>query len=343
MKLMKNLLFCFLLMLGFAAIANAEDVIYLKDGSVVHGTIIKRFPDTGSIKVRKHSGKEVVYKKKQVLRVEVVNSESHAATHSSTMSEAPKKHHHHEEYTGGTTNGVNNIGRPGYFFSDTAYTPNKGQIEGAAGAAFYSVGSQLVIPVGAAYGITDQIQVHASTNFYTGGGVSGLGNIVVGGKYKFNIAVEHLTIAAGLDLSDGPLTGSGYSSFNFDPYGIATYNFADGLQLNGQLGIMILGGYNYTYTATRIIATPPYYQTYQATTSVGGGSYVQLNAGASYPLGDKLTGIAELDINGQGSGATPLIVGIRTGHDVQLQAFGGLDLAGTVGVMIGGNVALVSE
>ncbi|GEM_PF-2095769 len=326
MKLLKNFLFCFLLMLGFTAVANAEDVIYLKDGSVVHGTIIKRFPDTGSIKVRKNNGKEVVYKKKQVSKVEHVTEESHAATHSSTLREAPKKHGHHHAESGETTNGVNTIGRPGYFFSDTAFTPNKGQIEGSAGAQFYSIGSQLIVPVGAAYGITDQIQVHASTNFYTAGGASGLGNITFGGKYKFNIAVEHLTIAAGLDLSDGPLTGSGYSSFNFDPYGIATYNFADGLQLNGQLGIMILGGYNVTYTA-----------------AVGGGSYVQLNAGASYPIADKLTGIAELDINGQGSGATPLIVGIRTGHDVQLQAFGGLDLAGTVGLLIGGNVALVSE
>src|SRR5665213_497859 len=248
MKLLNKLFFCFLLMLGFAAIANAEDVIYLKDGSVVHGTIIKRFPDTGSIKVRKHSGKEVVYKKKQVLRVEVVNSESHEAAHSTTMSEAPKKHGHHHAESTEAANGVNNIGRPGYFFSDSANTPNKGQIEGAAGAAFYSFGSQLIVPVGAAYGITDQIEVHASTNFYTAGGVSGLGNITLGGKYKFNIAVEHLVIAAGLDLSDGPLTGGAYSTFNFDPYGIATYTFADGLQLNGQLGIMILGGYTYTYT-----------------------------------------------------------------------------------------------
>lgn len=322
MKLLNKLFFCFLLMLGFAAIANAEDVIYLKDGSVVHGTIIKRFPDTGSIKVRKHSGKEVVYKKKQVLKVEVVNSESHEATHSSTMSEKPKKHHHHEDYAGGTTNGVNNIGRPGYFFSDTAFVPNKGQVMGAAGVAFYSLGSQLIVPVGGAYGITDQIQVHVSTNFYTGSGISGLGNLTVGGKYKFNVAVEHLAIAAGLDLSDGPLTGSGFSFFNIDPYGIVTYSFVDGFQLNGQLGVNIQTG---------------------GPKGNPSSSYLQLNAGASYPIADKLTGIAELDINGQGIGATPLIVGIRTGHDVQLQAFGGLDLAGTVGVMIGGNVALVSE
>jgi len=325
MKLLKKMLFCLLLVLGCAAIANAEDIIYLKDGSVVHGTIIKRFPETGSIKVRKDNGKEVVYKKKQVSKVE--HSGSEVSSHSSAVAEKPKKHeHHHAEVLGTAANGVNNIGRPGYFFSDTAFVPNKGQIMGSAGIAFYSVGSQLIVPVGGAYGITDQIQVHVSTNFYTFSGVSGLGNITFGGKYKFNIDKENLYVAAGLDLSDGPLTGSGFTSFNIDPYGIVTYNFADGLELNGQLGIFI------PTTGTKIGAftyTPP--------------SYLQLNAGASYPLGDKLTGIAELDINGQGSGATPLIVGIRTGRDVQLQAFGGLDLAGTVGVLVGGNIALVSE
>ncbi len=328
MKLLKKVLFCLLLVLGCAAIANAEDTIYLKDGSVVHGTVIKKFPATGSIKVRKDNGKEVVYKKKQVLKVEHSGSTSEKpkAEHAA-MAEKPKKHeHHHAEEVSGTNSGVNNVGRPGYFFSDTAFVPNKGQIMGSAGIAFYSVGSQLIVPVGGAYGITDQIQVHVSTNFYTGSGISGLGNITFGGKYKFNISKENLYVAAGLDLSDGPLTGSGYTSFNIDPYGIVTYNFSDGLQLNGQLGIYI------PTTGTKIGAftyTPP--------------SYLQLNDGASYPLGDKLTSIAELDINGQGSGATPLVVGIRTGHDVQLQAFGGLDLAGTVGVLVGGNIALVSE
>jgi hypothetical protein len=335
MKLMKNFIFCFLLMLGFAAMANAEDAIYLKDGSVVHGTIIKRFPDTGSIKVRKHSGKEVVYKKKQVLKVEHESAESAPVSHPSTMSEKPKKHKHHEEYTGGTTNGVNNVCRPGYFFSDTAFVPNKGQIMGAAGLAFYSVGSQLMVPVGAAYGITDNIDVSVNTNFYTGSGVSGLGNLTVGGKYKFNVATENLNIAAGLDLGDGPLTGGGYSAFYFDPYGVVTYTFADGLQLNGQLGLLVNTGYTISYT------NPFTHQT--SSVSSGSISTFQLNAGASYPIADKLTGIAELDINGLGTSNTPLIVGVRTGHDVQLQAFGGLDLAGTVGVLIGGNVALVSE
>src|ERR1700677_2107905 len=104
MELLKKVVVCFLLVLGCAAVANAEDIIYLKDGSVVHGTIIKRFPETGSIKVRKNSGKEIVYKKKQVLRVEHVSSESHV------VAEKPKKHeHHHAMEALGTTNGVNNV------------------------------------------------------------------------------------------------------------------------------------------------------------------------------------------------------------------------------------------
>jgi hypothetical protein len=332
MKLLKKMLFCFLLVLGCAAVANAEDIIYLKDGSVVHGTIIKRFPETGSIKVRKNSGKEVVYKKKQVLRVE--HSGSAAASHSSAVAEKPKRHeHHHAMEASETINGVNNIGRPGYFYSDTAFVPNKGQIMGAAGLAFYSPGSSLIVPVGAAYGITDNIDVSANTNFYTGGGVSGLGNITVGGKYKFNISVDRLLVAAGLDLSDGPLTGGGYSAFSFDPYGVVTYTFTDGFQLNGQLGLLVNTGYTVSYTIGG--------KTYSAST--GSLSTFQFNAGASYPLGDNLIGIAELGANALGSGNTPVIVGIRMGHDVQLQAFGGLDLAGTVGVIIGGNVALVSE
>ena len=325
MKLLKNMFFCFLFVLGFAAVANAEDTIYLKDGSVVHGTVIKKFPATGSIKVRKDNGKEVVYKKKQVLKVEHSGSTSEKpkAEHSAM---ARKHEHHHWMEATGTIDGVNNIGRPGYFFSDTAFVPNKGQIMGSAGVAFYSPGSQLIVPVGAAYGITDEIQLHADINFYTGTGISGLGNLTVGGKYKFHIATENLLIAAGLDLSDGPLTGSGFTSFNIDPYGIVTYSFVDGLQLNCQLGVYI------PTTGTKIGAftyTPP--------------SYLQLNAGAAYAFDKDLTGIAELDINGQGSGATPIVVGIRTGHAVQLQAFGGLDLAGTVGVLVGGNIALVSE
>jgi hypothetical protein len=320
MKLLKRLAFCFLLILGFTAVAKAEDTIYLKDGKVVHGKIIKRFP-SGSVKIRTASGKETVYKKSSIKNI--VHTDSAPAS----MSPSPKKAHHHAEMASGTIDGVNNVGRPGYFYSDTAFVPNKGQVEGAAGIVFYSPGSQLFIPVGASFGIADNLQIHANTNFYSFSGASGLYYLTFGGKYSFKTQTDNLLFAAGLDMSVGPLSGplSTISTFNFDPYGIVTYSFKDGFQLNGQLGLYVPGGSKigaFSYTAP---------------------AYLQLNAGAAYPFDANLTGIAELNINGLGSANTPLIVGLRTGHDVQLQAFAGLDLAGTVGVVIGGNVALVSQ
>jgi hypothetical protein len=229
-------------------------------------------------------------------------------------------------YVASSDPGINTIGRPGYFFSDTALTLGEHQFAGAAGLQFYSLGSQLIVPFGGSYGITRNIQVHVSENFYTASGASGLGNLTFGGKYKFDIhGNNNINVAAGLDLSVGPLTNSAYSTFNFDPYGIVTYDFEDGLQLNGQLGIFIPGGYK----IGAFSLTPP--------------AYLQLNAGASYPIADKLKGIAELDINGAGNGSTPAIVGVRTGSDVQLQAFGGLDLAGSVGILLGGSVAVLTQ
>jgi hypothetical protein len=236
-----------------------------------------------------------------------------------------KKKRHVDIVYSSEINGGNVNGRPGYFYSDTAYTPEKGVFIGGAHAAFYSLGSQLSIPFGGAYGITKDLQVSANTNFYAGSGVSGLGNLTLGGKYAFKISNDHLKIAAGLDLPIGPLSNSGYSTVNFVPYGVGTYNFQDGFQLNGQLGIYIPGGYKigaFSYTPA---------------------AFVQLNAGAAYPFSKDLTGIAEFDINGLGSANSPLIAGIRTGHDVQLQAFAGLDLASTVGVLVGGGVVLVSQ
>jgi hypothetical protein len=229
--------------------------------------------------------------------------------------------------------GANLNGRPGYFFGDTANTPEKGEIMGAAHIWFDSAFNGVSIPVGGAFGITDEIQVHASTGFYAAGALSGLNFLTFGGKYAFKHVAPGLDIAAGLDLAIGPLYVSGESSLDFDPYGIVTYTFEDGLQLNGQLGIMIIPARSDTITIDG----------FTETVNVGGGSYLQFNAGVAKPFDNDLTGIAELAINGQGDGATPLIVGLRTGHDVQLQAFGGLDLAGQVGVLIGGGVALFSK
>ena len=228
--------------------------------------------------------------------------------------------------------GLNISGKPGYFFADTASVLNNGQLAGAAHLTFDTWGNQFQVPFGVSYGITDKITVNVNTAFYSVSGGSGLNYLGFGGKYGFGQVLKDsklaLNIAAGLDFAVGPLSNSlGTGIFGFDPYGVATLTFPDGLQLNGKLGL--------------------YIQTYNFGGFSGSWSYFQLDLGVAYPFDKDLTGIAELDTNGVvvagGVGGTPLIVGIRTGHDVQLQAFGGLDLGGTVGLLIGGGVVLLSE
>jgi hypothetical protein len=221
--------------------------------------------------------------------------------------------------------GPNVNGRPGYFFMDTAVTPEHKQLMLAAGGVFYSLGSQISIPFGASYGIVENLQVHASTSFYSVSGVSGLSNLVFGAKYHFNLKNEHLSLAAGCDGIVGPLSNSAFSSFSFVPYGVVSYTLSNGLELNGQLGIYIPG----SVTIGPFTVTPP--------------SYIQVNLGAAYPFSSDWSGMAELNVNGLGSGVTPLVGGIRTNGKVQFQAFGGLDLATTVGVIVGGGLSFVTE
>ncbi len=226
--------------------------------------------------------------------------------------------------------GLNISGKPGYFFADTASVLRQGQIAGNAHVTFDTWGNQFQVPFGVSYGITDKITVNVNTAFYSVTGGSGLNYLGFGGKYAFTDVGhnKNLNIAAGLDFAVGPLSNSlGSGVFGFDPYGVVTYTFADGLQLNGKLGL--------------------YIQTYNFGGISGSWSYFQMDLGAAYPFDKDLTGIAELATNGVvvagGLGGTPLLVGIRTGHDVQLQAFGGLDLGGTVGLLVGGGLTLFSE
>jgi hypothetical protein len=222
--------------------------------------------------------------------------------------------------------GLNIAGKPGYFFADTASVLHQGQIAGGAHLLFNTSGSVLQIPVGASFGISDKLTVNANTEFYTVGSLSGLSFLNFGGKYGFTDVGhnQNLNIAAGLDFAVGPLSNGG-GVFGFDPYGVVTYTFEDGFQLNGKLGL--------------------YIQTFNG----GSYSFFQLDLGAAYPFDNDLTGIAELDTNGDiaggtaGVGATPLLVGIRTGHDVQLQALAGLDLGVNVGLFVGGGIVLVSQ
>jgi hypothetical protein len=157
---------------------------------------------------------------------------------------------------------------------------------------------------------------------------------------------QDLKIAAGCDFLIGPLSnGGGGTEFGFDPYGVATWTLADGLQFNGKIGIYIS---NYSVTVPNpayLEFGPPNNPTISESVGI---SYFQLDLGAAYPFDKDLTGIAELATNGvygygNAGGGTPLIVGLRTGHDVQLQACAGLDLGGVVGLFVGGGVVLISQ
>ncbi len=242
--------------------------------------------------------------------------------------------------------GLNTSGKPGYFISDTAAVLNQNQIVGAAHLTFDSWGSVLQIPVGVSYGITDKLMVNVNTSFFTAGGVSGLYYLNFGGKYGFkNVGdTNNLDVAAGLDFGIGPLSNTiyGFSTFAFDPYGVVTYTLKDGLQLNGKLGLYVT---SYSINVPYLISfLPVQWGTHSVSYSY---SDFQLDLGAAYPFSRDLTGIAELATNGVvgngASGGTPLLVGIRTGKDVQFQAFGGFDFGGSVGLFIGGGVAIFSK
>lgn len=244
--------------------------------------------------------------------------------------------------------GGNISGKPGYIISDTANVLEKGQFMGGAHLTFDTWGSALQIPIGVSYGITDKIMVNVNTSFYTAGGLSGLYYLNFGGKYGFKDVGDtpNLNVAAGLDFAVGPLSNSlyGYSAFAFDPYGVVTYTLKNGLQLNGKLGLYVQT-FNQNVQTYEVTTTYPYF-TYGTKSESFSYSYFQLDLGVAYPFEKDLTGFGELATNGlvyNGAGGTPLLVGIRTGHDVQLQAFAGLDLGGSLGLFLGGGAVLLSN
>lgn len=258
------------------------------------------------------------------------------------------KHKHHDEGTGKQPiAGLNLQGKPGYFFSDTADTLQKSQIAGTGTLTFNTSGSAFLIPVGASYGITDKILVNVNSGFYAAGGASGIYYLNFGGKYGFGNVLKDsdsiLKVAAGLDFSIGPLSTGiyGFSGFAFDPYGVTTWTLPDGLQFNGKLGLYVQNYSINTITGYNGITGQYTYG------NVGFSySYFQLDLGAAYPFDKELTGIAELALNGEvygATGATPLLVGLRMGHDVQFQAMAGVDLGAATGLYLGAGVALFSE
>jgi hypothetical protein len=56
------------IVLGFAGSALAEDVVYLKDGSIIHGTITEEVPGV-SLKIQTQDGNVFVYKIKAVEKI----------------------------------------------------------------------------------------------------------------------------------------------------------------------------------------------------------------------------------------------------------------------------------
>ena len=70
MKGLKTLLplFVFLLGFGICGLAKAEDVVYLKDGSVIHGTITEEVPGK-KIKIETKDGNVFVYKMGQIEKI----------------------------------------------------------------------------------------------------------------------------------------------------------------------------------------------------------------------------------------------------------------------------------
>lgn len=246
--------------------------------------------------------------------------------------EKKETRHEAKHYAKAVIDGGNLAGRPGYIFADTSNTLNKGQVMFGGHLTFDTWGNALQIPFGVSYGITDKLQINANTSFYSVTGASGLNYLNFGGKYGFSSKNPDLNFAAGLDLGFGPLSNSlGTGFFNFDPYGTVTYTLPDGLQLNGKLGLYVQT-YSYDFGPIKVS---------------GSYSFFQLDAGVAYPFSSDLTGFAELATNGvvqgAGLGGTPLLAGIRTGHDVQFQAFGGLDFGGSVGAFLGGGVVLMSN
>src|SRR5258708_14302 len=61
-------LFVFLIGMGICRSASAEDVVYLKNGSIIHGTITEEVPGQ-SIKIETNDGNVFVYGVKEIKKI----------------------------------------------------------------------------------------------------------------------------------------------------------------------------------------------------------------------------------------------------------------------------------
>ena len=225
--------------------------------------------------------------------------------------------------------GLNVSGRTGLLLSESAQAPEKGKFglaghllfmtssmsESAYGYDVKSSTTNIQVPVGVSYGVAKNFELGASLDFisasssYEVNGVevgdsestSGLGDLTFGGKYVIEGKNSPVNFGFGADVEIGPLSSDfGDSSTTFIPKGMVTYA-KDSLLLNGNLNLVIPG-------------------------AEGADTFVQVGAGAGLALSPKLTGIAELGLNGFGKEASVLGVGIRTAGKTKLQALLGIGI-----------------
>jgi hypothetical protein len=75
MKRFKLVVMFLLVLLGLTTMAKAQDVVYLKDGSIIHGTIIEEEPGV-SLKIQTNDGNVFFYKVKQIKKITHTKAEA---------------------------------------------------------------------------------------------------------------------------------------------------------------------------------------------------------------------------------------------------------------------------
>jgi len=244
--------------------------------------------------------------------------------------------------------GSNIFGRKGLLFTDTAETPNKGD-SSFSGHLLLGEGDdfdQIQIPFGFNYGLDQNIEISASTQFLDQdldlpniAGVSldesrsGLGSITVGGKYRIEPQDRSLPdFALGLDLSFGPLSDDlGDEGIDANIKGLATHTLSNGILLNGGLGILFIGGrdveviHPVTGQITKV--------------KDDSDTEIQIHGGIGVPFRPDMTFIAELGIDQLGDENSVLGLGVRGGRNTKYQLILGLGLDDAApDISIGGGV-----
>ncbi len=229
--------------------------------------------------------------------------------------------------------GSNLMGQTGLLWAETAKTTPKGKVGGAAHLAIHSdeFFTVVQVPVGVNFGLSKCLEAGATAEFMSvspdeGDSTSGLGDLTLNGKYQFDTQSD-VKVAAGLDVGIGPLSDDlGESTTDITPKGMVTYTLKSGVVLNGTLGFVITGGYEYTYTSYAYDPITMSVVSREVTADVDPDNYIQLGAGVGIPVSPKLSVIGELGLNAYGDEGSILGGGIRTGGKMPLQAMLGIGL-----------------